>query len=440
MSPLKLGTLILLCVLAICAAPALAGQPTQQQADQIDVRPLHTEERALLRQVQPLLEAGQHGNALQLLEAYFREQSNATPQAVPAMSPPPHPALFLALGNARYLAGDMPGAYEALRTAHAGLPNDPGACRNLALATYALERWAESAALFEQTAQLQANHASSKSNTSDTSALLRQAAVAWSLAGKHAEAMSAIGRVLAFFPEPDADLLELHAQLHTLAGKHVSGLHPLWDALERHPEDIRLWNALADAELRGKRFAHAAAALETALHLLSQSKQATTSSPATHSAEKTLHERLEGLYAGTGFPAQAARILKMRLDPMQTASPEHLDRLADLLERAQQPRQALDILKQAQAHTPTPTRTRNMALLAWRHGLDAEAAGYLSAYLVLRPDDAEARLLLALAALSTQKKGDALVALDGIPKTSRHFEAAEQLRELLREPDAGTLP
>ncbi|MEF2146439.1 MAG: hypothetical protein V3573_13425 [Desulfovibrionaceae bacterium] len=364
-----------------------------------DAPPLSRADTSLLRQVRDLLDQDDPSAARALLKTRLEQPEAGTE--------PPHPLFFLALGNALYMQNDPSGAYKAYAQARQGLPDDPAACRNMGLAAYALQRWEESGALLEQAYDLAPE---------PEPALLRQAATAWSAGGKHAQAARLMSRAMELLSEPDSDWLRCNARMQTRAGMHEKGVRPILALLEKAPYNAKLWLLLAEVETEGKRYGHAAAAMETALHL---------------HHEPAIHDRLVRLYAGTGLPDQAARKLKK---PACRKDAALLDRIAGLWARAQNPQAALETLQEAQNVSPSAARLRKMAELCYVHGLHSDAVRYFQAYLQKNAMDQDARMLLTQAALSDQDTQAAQRALQDIPKDSRHFEIARDLLRLLEPP------
>jgi hypothetical protein len=453
---LPLALLLLLCVpalgvtaLARAANPDAPGDTTPQ-------------DRELLQQTGHLMEAGKYTEIRQRIHAHLQATHRLPPSAPlsggcpappsgsetdPTGSPEPSQAehialtatLQLALGNALYMEGELKDAYAAFCAARQGLPQDPAACRNLALAAYGLERWVESAELFELASSL---------GPKPDPALLRQAATAWSLGHRPGPAAQAIHRALALVPQPDPAWLALHAQLHTQAGKHAQGLAPLLAALNQTPHDPALWLTLADAEWRGKRPSQAAAALETVLLLLPA--EADGSASGKPPSSRTLLDRLARTYAQGGLPALAAERIPAQPNPMGSDEINRLEQQAALYARAHRPLPALEALETAQQHHPETSRLLRMARLCLHSGLDRRAVNYLSPLLAQQAASApehgptasreqirEAALLVALGALNLEDRELARSALARIPAHSPEHAYAARLLELLETPHSG---
>lgn len=312
--------------------------------------------------------------------------------------------LHLALGNALYMADDLPAAHDAYAEAHRLAPDDPAPCRNLALAAYNLERWAESGPLFERAWEL--------ADPKDPM-LLMQAGAAWYQAGKYGEAVRALDRGRAHLPLPDAGWLGMYAAACTQTGSHAKGIAAILSRLREQPGDAALWQTLSDAELRGDRYDRAAAAMEALIRLDDES-------PA----------RLVDIYAGTGLPGVAA----LHLETDKADAPL-LDRAADLYLLAHRPAEALRVMQRAQELQPASSRIKRMGLIAFNSGKEKRAIELLLKYLEQNPDDHATRLVLAQAALTAGSTVLAAQELESIPEDSAHRKTAEALLELLASDD-----
>ena len=341
----------------------------------------------LLASVQQRMDAGEYARAAALLRERLQ-------------SGPGDAVLHLALGNALYMKDDLAGAHTAYAEAHRLAPDDPAACRNLALTAYGLERWAESGPLFERAWAL--------AEPRDPMLLL-QAGAAWFQAGRYDEAVRALDRGRAERPLPDASWLGMYAAACTQAGSHAKGIAAIISTLRAHPGDPELWRVLSDAELRGGRYDRAAAALEALIRLEG-------ASPA----------RLVDLYAGTGLPGVAA----LRLDAGNADAP-NLDRMADLYLLAHRPGEALQVMQRAQELQPTSSRIKRMGLIAFQSGNEKTAIELLLKYLTQHPKDHAACLVIAQAALTIGNTALAARILERIPADSDHHETAMALLELL---------
>ncbi|SKA82076.1 Tetratricopeptide repeat-containing protein [Paucidesulfovibrio gracilis DSM 16080] len=442
--------LVLLLSLAVLCGPFVRASNVRADTHAPTTRSLPDpkEDRACLQEAGALLDAGEFHKARTLLRTHLQTTGRLPahgydPCARDAAenettADPRHEesraltaTLCLALGNALYMEGEMADAYAAFRSARTGLPEDPAACRNLALAAYGLERWTESAALFETASDLL---------PSPDPKLLRQAATAWSLGGRDQKAAGTIARALDLVGKPDAEWLELYAHLHTKAGKHLQGLHPLLTALRRAPQRLSLWLALGNAEWRGQRLPRAVAALETALRLRQRSTTSTETEDTVSAA--TLRRQLDSLYANGGLPAQAAMRLLHRPGEQKT---QWLDRAAALFDEAQRPEKALNALQQAQQQQFSRARLLRMARLCMRYGMDRRACDLFLRYLECtgqpgqpsangRDDIDQVRIQLAICALGIGNHDLARTALKDIPRTSANHAYAAKMLELLAPP------
>ncbi|MGE4297285.1 MAG: tetratricopeptide repeat protein [Desulfovibrionaceae bacterium] len=377
----------------------------------MDARPAGEDARAL-RAATRALEAGDWDAA---------RGAAASRLAVPE---PHHPALRLALGNALYMLGDMRGAYDAFALARGGMPDDPAAARNFALAACGVERWEACAGSFEAAFAL--------ARPGDP-ALLRSAAEAWMRLGRAREAARVMDAVLPLLPDPDAACLRRNAWIQTAAGRHGQGVRAFEAALARHPLDTGLWLALAQAEEAGDRLTHAAAALETALRT-SADRNGTEAA-----GGGALRQRLAGLYLRLGLPLAAARLHPTPIMPRlgeDASLAASLRRSAILYEQAGLGNAAFAAWERLVDMLPSGEERargrRDAALCCLRIGRNEDAARLLRAVVAQAPGDAEARFFLATAALRLHDRAMAVRALEGIPPASAQRPHADRLLDLLR--------
>lgn len=365
---------LLLILLFLSALPARAASLTVEDA-------------RLLTSAQQRMDSKEYARAAALL----RERLESGPGDA---------VLHLALGNALYMKNDLAGAHATYAEAHRLAPDDPAACRNLALTAYALEMWTESGQLFERAWTL--------SDPQDPMLLL-QAGAAWFQADRYGEAVRALDRGRALRPLPDARWLGLYAAACTKADNHAKGIAAIVKRLRERPGDADLWRVLSDAELRGKRYDRAAAALEALVHL-----------------DGTPPARLVDLYAGTGLPGIAA----LRLGQDRADAPR-LDRTADLYLLARRPAAALRTLDKAQHLAPSSDRLKKMGIIAFNSGDGDTAILYFREYLTLHPEDHAIRLPLAQAALASGDTALAAQTLERVPEDSGQYPTAAALLRLL---------
>ncbi|MBG0775893.1 MAG: tetratricopeptide repeat protein [Desulfovibrionaceae bacterium] len=393
---------MLLFCLAVVAGPAFAwaaGQGGGQAGNQSGAKEerLSRAARDVLSRAVAAQEKGDRAGATSLLREYVAAHpggpgadpgADAEAEAAPAV-------VHLLLGNLLFESGEARAAVAAYGAGLAAYPDDPGLCRNLAVARMELGEHAAAAELFERAHDL----AVSRGDENGEAALLYQAAAGWYRAERPARAVRALDRLLATGAPAQEGWLELLAHCCLENGDAARAQSVLERLTALVPGEPRHWRSLARVRLRRENHAGAAAALEVCTRL-----------GAPRDGEL---DELASVYLYLDAPLRAAETL-VRAHGARPDRPEILDRLFEAYARAHRAESALAALGRALELAPTADRLKRKGGFLFEAGRFAEAEAAYARALELAPADGDAALRAGYAALE----------LDGLDAARRHFTRA----------------
>jgi len=251
-------------------------QGTELMAQNSHQPALTPQEHKALYNAQKSIEGKNFQNARQILSSHIRENPNKL-----------NPLIFLALGNAWYMDGNIKEAYNAYEKGYSLSAASYELCINLAKVSYDLEKYEKAGDLFEKAFQLSQSH---------DPELLYQSGAAYYKAKAFDKGKSVLERLVKSKTSVKDSwlMLLMHTCLEMNAWKSAEPV--LEDFLRKNPGDAAYWKLLAQIRLRQNNYQDAASALEILYRIEAPSK-------------KELEE-LANLYFQINLPLKALRSLQ----------------------------------------------------------------------------------------------------------------------------------
>ncbi len=209
--------------------------------------------RHAIHKAQVLLEKSDATEAAAILVAYLASTEETAPAEV-----------YLVLGDAYHRQKHLEKAIQIFQKGFTAYPANEYLCRNLGVALYEAQRFAEAAGYFETQYALQKK---------PSAEVLHQAASLYYQAKQYKASATASERLLATHRPPRKDWIQLAVHAHLQAGQPAKAETLILQLLDASPDEAGYWKLLATIYLDRNENARAAAALEIHSRLTSTQRQ-----------------------------------------------------------------------------------------------------------------------------------------------------------------------